>query len=204
MKAISGPPMAIATILENPSSVKNGLGSPGSHICWCEPSRCITITWSITRTINVRRPQARPVRPFVAHDWHPIRKLTTNIDRPGPSVIVRRSQLLETLHPLGATPFVDALLAANPRKRAVFLLDHSHYGSPGQLQQLSGLLDGQQSHRLKITFHRRFHGIPSEQRQCHDPSKHSRPFSAKNSNLADQLNRTEFDQPDPRRDAVKS
>jgi hypothetical protein len=145
MKAISGPPMAIATILENPSSVKNGLGSPGSHVCCCEPNprRRQTITWSITRTANVRRPQARPVRPFVAHDWHPIRKLTTNIDRPGPSVIMRRSQLLETLHPLAETPFVDAPLAANLESGEFFLLDHSHDGSPGQLQQLSGLLERQ-------------------------------------------------------------
>lgn len=159
MKAISGPPMAIATILQNPSSVKNGLGSSG--MWWYEPSprRRQTITWSIIRTTNVRRPQAPPVRPFVAHDWHPIRKLMTNIARrlidlacdifdgnPGPSVIMRRSPLVETLHPFAEMAFVDTPLAADLESAEFFSLDHSHYGSTGQSQQLGGFLDGQQAY----------------------------------------------------------
>jgi len=143
------------------------------------------------------------VRPFVAHDWHPIRKLTTNIDRPGPSVIVRHSQLLETLHPVGKTPFVEAPLAANLESGQFFCCT---IRITVRLDSCSNsAVCWMVSNRIgsRSFFYRRFHGIPNEQRQCHDSSKHSRPFSAKSSNLPDQLDRTEFDQPERRGMPVK-
>jgi hypothetical protein len=77
----------------------------------------------------------------------------TNIARPGPSVIMRRSPLVETLHPFAEMAFVDTPLAADLESAKFFSLDHSHYCSTGQSQQLGGFLDGQQAYRLVTVFH---------------------------------------------------
>ena len=59
---------------------------------------------------------------------------------------------METLHPLAEMAFVDTPLAADLESGQFFSLDHSHHGSPGQLQQLGGFLDGQQAYRLVTVF----------------------------------------------------
>jgi hypothetical protein len=66
---------------------------------------------------------------------------------------MRRSPLVETLHPLAEMAFVDTPLAADLESGRFFSLDHSHHGSPGQLQQLGGFLDGKQAYRLVMVFH---------------------------------------------------
>ena len=66
-------------------------------------------------------------------------------------------QLLETLHPFRELPFVDTPLATDFKGGQFLSLDHPMHGSPGQLQHVSGLLEGQEAQRLITVFRRCFH-----------------------------------------------
>ena len=101
---------------------------------------------------------------------------------------MNRSKLLETLHPLAELAFVDTPLATDFESGQFFSLDHSHHGSPGQLQQLGGFLEGQQAYgpswfSIGVSISR----SQTEQRRCHDPSKYSRPFIGKSSSAVDDM-----------------
>jgi hypothetical protein len=66
-------------------------------------------------------------------------------------------KLLETLHPFRELFLIDTPLATNSKGGQFLSLNHAMDGSPGQLQQVSSLLEGQQAQRLGRVLHGCFH-----------------------------------------------